>query len=191
MGLFDWLRGRGAPLEDSRLRGWRAAWAHVAAVAQDQPDQIARLTAELDGFGLADDDVEIEREMLDALRDREALLVSVRVSGLPTVETGHRVVRGEPCHYSAPVSMPEEIGQPSGRLLLTSDRAIFVGGAKGLAAAWHTIAEATHRERDVVLVRNARDEGYRFRCNSYGDALRAVFIARELLTVRRHAQRGL
>ena len=191
MGLFDWLRRRGAPLEDSRLRGWRDAWAHAAALTHDQHDHIARLSAELDGFGLSDDDVEIEREMLDALRDREALLVSVRVSGLPTVETGHRVVRGEPCHYSAPVSMPEEIGQPSGRLLMTSDRAIFVGGAKGIAAAWHTIAEATHRERDVLLVRNARDEGYRFRCNSYGDALRAVFIARELLTVRRHAQRGL
>ena len=190
MGLFDWLRGRGAPLEDSRLRGWRAAWAHVAAATQDQPDQIARLTAELDGFGLADDDVEIEREMLDALRDREALLASVRASGLPTVETGHRVVRGEPCHYSAPASMPEEIGQPAGRLLLTSGRAIFVGGAKSVAAAWHTIAEATHGERDLLLVRNGRDQAYRFRCNSYGDALRAAFIAGELLAACRQPRRG-
>jgi hypothetical protein len=191
MGLFDWLRGRGAPLEDSRLRAWRDAWAHAAAVTHDQHDLIARLSAELDGFGLSDDDVEIEREMLDALRDRDALLVSMRASGLPTVETGHRVVRGEPCHYSAPVSMPEEIGQPSGRLLLTSDRAIFVGGANGMAAAWHTIADVAHRERDVLLVRNGREEAYRFRCNSYGDALRAVFIARELLAARHRSQRGL
>jgi hypothetical protein len=87
--------------------------------------------------------------------------------------------------------MPEAIGQPSGRLLLTSDRAIFVGGANGMAAAWHTIAEAVHRERDVLLVRNGREEAYRFRCNSYGDALRAVFIARELLAARRHSRRGL
>ena len=189
MGLFDWLRGRAAPLEDSRLRGWRDAWARAATATQDPHDHIARLTAELDGYGLSDDDVEIEREMLDALRDREALLASVRESGLPTVETGHRVVRGEPCHYSAPASMPEAIGQPSGRLLLTSNRVIFVGGANGMAAAWHTIVEATHRERDVVLLRNGRDEAYRFRCNSYGDALRAVAIAGELLAARRRPPR--
>ena len=191
MGLFDWLKGRGAPLEDSRLRGWRDAWSQVAALAQHPHDQIPRLTAELDSFGLPEDDVEIEREMLDALRDREALLASVRTSGLPSVETGHRVVRGEPCHYSAPASMPEEVGQPSGRLLLTSNRAIFVGGANGMAAAWHTISEATHRERDVLLVRNGRDQVYRFRCNSYGDALRAAFIAGELLAARRTPPRGL
>lgn len=189
MGLFDWLKGRGAPLEDSRLRRWRDGWAQVAGVTQYRPDQITRLAAELDSFGLPDDDVEIEREMLDALRDREALLASVQTSGLPTVETGHRVVRGEPCHYSAPVSMPEEIGQPAGRLLLTSSRAIFVGGAKGVVAAWHTISEATHRERDVLLIRNGHEQVHRFRCNSYGDALRAAFIARELLAGYRRPPR--
>jgi hypothetical protein len=183
MGLLDWLKGRRAPLEDSRLRGWRNAWARVAAATEDE--RIARLAAELDSFSLSEDDVEIEREMLDALRDRQELLATVRASGLPMIETGHRVVRGEPCHYSAPVSMPEEPGQPAGRLLMTSTRAIFVGGANGLAAAWHTISDATHLERDLVLMRNGRDQAYRFRCNSYGDALRAAFIAGELVARRR------
>ena len=79
--------------------------------------------------------------------------------------------------------MPDEPGQPAGRLLLTSSRAIFVGGPSGLAAAWHSISGATHIERDVVL--NGRDRAYRFRCNAYGDALRAAFIASELLGRRR------
>lgn len=183
MGLLDWLRGRRARLEDSRLRGWRNAWARVAAATEDE--RIAQLVAELDSFSLAEDDIEIEREMLDALRDRQELLATVRASGLPMIETGHRVVRGEPCHYTAPVSMPEEPGQPAGRLLMTSTRAIFVGGANGLAAAWHTISDATHVERDLVLMRNGRDQAYRFRCNSYGDALRAAFIAGELVARRR------
>jgi hypothetical protein len=64
------------------------------------------------------------------------------------VETGHGVVRGEPCHYSEPASMPEEAGQPSGRLLLTANRALFVGSGKTIAAAWHTISVALHAERD-------------------------------------------
>jgi hypothetical protein len=185
MGLFDWLKRRGVPRQDSRLRGWRHAWAQAAAATCDQDGHIARLAAELDGFGLPSEDVEIEQEMLEALRDREQLRASVRTSGLPMVETGHRVVRGEPCHYSAPASMPDEIGQPSGRLLLTGSRAIFVGGAKGVSAAWHTISEAAHHERDVLLVRNGPDQACRFRCNSYGDALRAAFIAGELLTAHR------
>jgi hypothetical protein len=183
MGLIDWLKGRRAPLEDSRLRGWRAAWAHAASAGGSHG--IVQLAAELDAFGLSEDDVEIEREMLEALRDREALSAKVRSAGLPIVETGHRVVRGEPCHYSAPASMPDEPGQPAGRLLFTSTRAIFVGGPDGLAAAWHSISEAGHIERDLVLTRNGRDRIYRFRCNAYGDALRAAFIAGELLARRR------
>jgi hypothetical protein len=183
MGLFDWLTGRGSPLEDSRLRGWREAWTRAAAATESQ--DIARLAAELDAFGLAEDDIEIEREMLDALRERDDLSAAVRVSDLPRIETGHRVVHGEPCHFSAPVSMPEEPGEPAGRLLLTRGRAIFVGGANGITAAWHTISDATHRDRDVILVRNGREQLYRFRCNSYGDALRAAFIAGELVARRR------
>jgi hypothetical protein len=128
MRLLDWLKGRARPLEDSRLRGWRDAWSRAAAGSEHQPSE--RLAAELDGFGLPEDDVEVEREMLDALRERDELATAVRVTGLPHLETGHRVVRGEPCHYSAPASMPEETGQPSGRLLLTSHRAIFVGARR-------------------------------------------------------------
>ena len=147
--------------------------------------------AELDAFGLPEEEIEIEREMLQALRERNELLSSVRESGLPRVETGHRVVRAEPCHYSAPVSMPDEPGQPSGRLLLTSGRAIFAGGGSGVATAWHMISDALHMERDVVLVRNGRAQVYRFRCNTYGDALRAAFIAGQLLAARRRSPPGL
>jgi hypothetical protein len=189
MGLFEWLKGRGRTLEDSRLRGWRDAWSRAAAGSGNQPSE--RLAAELDGFGLPEDDIEVEREMLDALRERDELATAVRVTGLPHIETGHRVVRGEPCHYSAPASMPDETGQPSGRLLLTSHRAIFVGGANGMAAAWHLIADAAHIDRDLVLIRSGRERVYRFRCNSYGDALRAAFIAGELIANRRRSSGSL
>jgi hypothetical protein len=140
---------------------------------------------DLEAFGLPADEVEIEREMLEALLEREALASTVRGSGLPVVDTGHRVVGTERCHFTAPASMPDEPGQPGGRLLLTSGRAIFVGGAKGVAAAWHSVGEAHPFDRDVVLVRAGHDRIYRFRCNTYGDALRGAFIARELVAARR------
>jgi hypothetical protein len=153
--------------------------------------QLVPLRAQLDAMGLSDDDVEIEREMLDALQDLADLVTAVRAGGLPAVETGHRVVGSDRCHFSAPASMPDEASQPSGRLLLTSGRAIFVGGAHGATAPWHSVGEAVHLDRDLVLIRSDRDKLYRFRCNTFGDALRAAFLARELMGGRRRGPPGL
>ena len=183
MGLSRWWKGWGSAAEDTRLRDWRDSWAQ--AVASPASDRIQRLRDDLDALCLAPDDVEIEREMLDALQEREQLASAVRVSGLPIMATGHRVVGAERCHYTAPASMPDEPGEPGGRLLLTSGRAIFVGGANGLSAAWHAVGDAHHLHRDVVLVRADRDRIYRFRCNTFGDALRGTFIARELIATCR------
>jgi len=189
MRLFGWLTRRGGPPADRRLREWRRAWAE--AVAAPDAERIRRLRADLDAFGLAPDDVEIEREMLDALHDAAALATAVRESGLPVVQTGHRVVGLECCHYTAPASMPDEPGQPGGRLLLTSGRAIFVGGANRMATAWHAVGDARHVDRDVVLIRTDREQLYRFRCNSFSDALRGALIARELVAARRRTRPGL
>ena len=153
--------------------------------------QLAPLRTQLDALGLPEDDVEIEREMLDALQDLAELATSVRAGGLPAVETGHRVVGTDRCHFTAPASMPDEASQPSGRLLLTSGRAIFVGGAHGATVPWHSVGEALHVDRDLVLIRSDRDKLYRFRCNTFSDALRAAFLARELMAARRRGQPGL
>jgi hypothetical protein len=177
MGLLDWFkRGNG---EDGRLVAWRAKWS-AAAEAEDA-SQHAALTRELESFSLSDDEVEIEREMLDALERIGAL----SPGGLPRVETGHRVVGTDVCHFVGPVSMPEEPMQPTGRLLLTSARAIFVGGANGTALPWHTVTKVISAERDLVLLRADQQRLYRFRCNSYADALEAAWIARRLISSRR------
>jgi hypothetical protein len=189
MDLFGWFKTGGASREHRRLAGWRKEWS--AAVAAADTAQVVPLRARLDGFGLPEDDVEIEREMLDALQDLGELTAAVRAAGLPVVETGHRAVGTDRCHFTAPVSMPDEPAQPSGRLLLTSARAIFVGGANGAAAPWHSVGEALHVDRDVVLVRSDREKLYRFRCNTFSDALRAAFLARELMAARRRVRPGL
>ncbi len=178
VGLWDWL-GRRTPREDPRLREWKREWA--AAVLTLDPSSTHGLEARLGALNLPEDDVEIEREMLDALEDAAALASEIARSGLPTIETGHRVVGHERCHFTASATMPGEPGQPAGRLLLTSGRAIFVGGPNAVSSAWHMIVEARHAQRDLVLVRSTRDRVYRFQCNSFSDAVRAAQIAQELI----------
>lgn len=182
MRLFDWLRRGSRSSEDPRVVQWRDAWREVAA--QPTAEQIRTLTSALEQLGLSDDDVEIEREMLEALDRVVALEASVAEHGLPSVETGHRIAGAGTCHFSAPAAMPDDAAQPSGRLLLTSTRAAFAGGGSSRTLAWHTIADVAHQDRDVLLVRTGGQVAYRFRFNSHADALCAAFIARRLAGAR-------
>jgi hypothetical protein len=178
VGLWSWVRRRGAR-EDPRLGAWKHAW--TAAAASLDRGAAQHLRDRLNAFGLPDEDVEIEREMLDALEDAVALSTDIARAGLPIVETGHRVVGRDRCHFTAAASMPDEAGQPSGRLLLTSSRAVFVGGAAAVSTAWHMVAEARTVERDLLLVRTTGSRVFRFQCNSFSDALRGAIIARGLI----------
>ena len=182
MGLFGWFTKGGGSKQDRRLQQWRDAW-NAAALAADTT-AAARLRSQLDALELPEDDIEIEREMLDGLDELARLAASVDSAGLPAMATGHRVVGTDTCHFTAPVSMPDEPSQPSGRLLLTSARAIFVGGP-GVTASWHSLIEARHIGRDLVLVRKDRERLYGFRCNTYSDAMTAAFLASRLIALRK------
>jgi hypothetical protein len=174
MAWFEWMRRKREP---DGLREWRTAWA--AAAAQPEADAVSRLEAALEALGLPEESVEIEREMLDGLRTLSEVNRQIAGGGLPLIETGHRLAAGDPCHFSAPVSMPDEPAQPSGRLLLTGRRAAFAGGG-GRAVPWHAIAEVLQLDRDIVLVVRGQDQPLRYRCNSFGDALTGARIARQL-----------
>ena len=138
------------------------------------------MKAELDRLGLPEEEIEIEREMLDGMSQLANLRLSVDASGIPIVETGHRVVGHDTCHFSTPVSMPDDAAQPAGRLFLTNARVIFAGGVRATTVAWHAIGDVVHGDRDVVLVRRDRDTIYRFRCNTFADAMCGAFLARRL-----------
>jgi hypothetical protein len=188
MGLLAWLKGKTSERRghvDARLLEWRRAW--TAAAEQADEAVVGSLSARLDALGLEEEDVEIEREMLDGLRELVQMRVAVDANGLPVVETGHRVIGGERCYYSAPVSMPDDEAQPSGRLLLTGTRAVFIGGARTTSLPWHAVGDAHHDQRDVVLVRKNRESLFRFRCNNFADALRGAFLSRRLAATRQAA----
>lgn len=175
--MFGWLKA-GSRDARSRLAGWHRAW----RAALDAPDGARpdALESQLEALGLPADETEIEREMLEGLRELLTLRAAVCSTGLPVVETGHRAIGRDVCHFSAPASMPDEAAQPSGRLLLAGSRAVFVGGARATTVPWHAVAEARHADRDVVLIRRDRQDLYRFRCNSFAEALCGAFLAQQL-----------
>jgi hypothetical protein len=178
MGLFDWFRRRNSAAPARAVREWHAAWeAALAALDSDAP---ARLAAWLDADPALSEDREIEDEMLEALRDALTLERDLAAQTLPSIPTTHRAAAGEPCHFSAPVSMPDDPAQPTGRLLLTSGRAAFAGGTRSPSIPWHAAREVVRAGRDLIVVRAGGTDGIRFRCNTYSDAVRAAALARHL-----------
>jgi hypothetical protein len=176
MGLLDWFKRRPGP--SRAVRDWHTAWeAAVTALDAEAP---ARLDAWLRRDPALADDAEIEEEMLDALREVLALERDLAAARLPAIETTHRAAAGEPCHFSAPVSMPDDPLQPTGRLLLTSGRVAFAGGARAPSIPWHAAREVIRAGRDLIVVRAGMEDGYRFRCNTYADAVCGAAIARYL-----------
>jgi hypothetical protein len=168
-------RGRRA---DARIAEWRDAWA--AAIAAPGPAALADLDARLRAQPPLADDLELEEEMLEALRQVVDLMHELSAARLPEVETTHRLVGSDVCHFSAPVSIPDDPAQPTGRLLLTSTRAVFAGGGRLPALPWHGVRDAIQNGRDVLIIRVTDDEGVRFRCNSFSDAVCGAAIARHL-----------
>ena len=182
------LRPRGA---GDGLARWRTAWSEVAARPGGADAASLRdLRVRLEHLHASDDDLEIEREMLEGLEHLVEFASTVAQNGLPAITTGHRVVGTDTCHFSEPASMPDDPSQPSGRLLLTHARAVFVGGARGVTVPWHAIARVLQSDRDLVLVRADGEALYRFRCNSFEDVLRAAFIGRRL-AAKRQGNKGM
>ena len=185
MGLFGWLRGKS---DNGEVRTWREAWSR--AVGSLDEGAIASLETALRRQPPIADDIEIEEEMLEGLRQLLEVERELHAARLPVVETTHRVVGADCCHFSAPVSVPDDPAQPTGRLLLTSTRAVFAGGGKTPALPWHGVRDVVQTGRDVIFVqgRAADGDGQRFRCNSYAEALCGAAIARYLMRRARSAR---
>lgn len=185
MSLLGWWRGRNGGAEPAKLDAWRRQW--TAAVAAEDGSRVPDLRRSLDELGLTPDDLEIELEMIDGLSELSALSPRLRQDDLPVIETGHRVVGSDICHFSAPASVPDDSAQPSGRMILTGNRAIFAGGGRATSFAWHKIAEILQTDRDVLLVLHDRETAHRFRFNSFAEALCGAALSRYLM--RRARQR--
>jgi hypothetical protein len=147
-------------------------------------EPLARRRAEL---GLTEDEAAIALEMLDALRELAELAARLDRGDPPTVETRHRVLGGDVCYFVAPVSLPDRDAEASGKLFLTDRRIVWVGGPAGAALAWTAAGLVRRDDRDIVVVSVDRQRVYRFRCNSYADAMRGAYIAERQMARRRRS----
>jgi hypothetical protein len=186
MNLFGWIR-RTRPRVDHPREQWRAAWT-AAVEGTDAHD--AELRRRLETFTPIDEDVEVELEMLEALGQLRSAQRLAATGSLPAVETRHRVIGAERCHFSAPASLPADQGQTSGRVLVTPLRVVFVGAGRTSAASWHAVHEVVRMERDVLLLRTDHAPAAHFRFNTYGDAVVCAFLARHLKGARGRLSRS-
>ena len=181
MKLFGWIPG--SKRQDDRavaLTAWRQTWTE----ALNSESSAAPLREQLDALTAPDLDTEVESEMLDALEQLREAQRDAAAGNLPVVETHHRVIGGDRCHFTAPASLPSDEHQANGRLLLTSGRAVFVGGGRTAAAPWHSVHEIVRVERDVLLLRADRSPVAHYRFNTYGDAVLCAFLAGRLRRAR-------
>ena len=179
MKLFGWLKRKGAagPLET-----WRTAWGQAIHGTDDGDAELRRQFALVTR---GEPDVELEVEMLDALDPLRAVPRILAGGSLPMVETGHRVIGQDACHFSAPATLPSDHGQAAGRVLLTASKAVFVGGGRTSVTAWHLVNEVARIERDVLLARVDSSPAAHFRFNTFADAVVCAFLARQLKGAKR------
>ena len=180
MNLFGWWKRE--QKGNDALQQWRTAWASAIAGDGTSDDE---LRGRLDGLTTGETDVEVELEMLDALQQLREAQAATANGTLPTVETGHRVVAAEACHFSAPASLASDQVPASGRVLFTGSRAVFVGGGRTSASPWHMVQEVVRLERDVLLGRADGSAAAHFRFNTFGDAVVCAFLAKQLKHPRR------
>ena len=181
MTPFGWFKRHNNSGPSDAVRLWRAAWAR-ALEGPDAGDEPLRQS--LRHLAENEPDVELEAEMLDALDALRAAQRQVANGGLPVVETHHRVIGADRCHFSAPASLPADQAQPAGRVLLAGSRAVFVGAGRTAATPWHNVRQIVRSERDVLFVRGDGTAAAQYRFNTYGDAIVCAFLARELGSVK-------
>ena len=161
---------RSAAADPAILLWWRHADEAAHAPTADAIASLEAATA----AGPGQDDSERQAEMTEGLRQ---LLAVAGQRELPVIATRHRVIGADVCHFIAPATKIDS-GDEVGKLFLTAQRLIFVGGAVA-TVPWHRVRGLV-REGRAVGVSVSGADGWQFRCNTYGDALLACHLAGRL-----------
>lgn len=167
-------RNRARPAE---VDGW---WEAAEAIADDPRTEALTALRTRPGDAPVDlDEDERREEMLDGLTQLVAIADG---AALPVLETQHRVIGTDTCHFAAPATLLLDVGTP-GKLFLTSQRMIFAGG-RVQSWPWHRLRDVVRRGRELNLVVAGGDTLVRLQCNTFGDAMTARYIAQRLATRR-------
>lgn len=165
--MFRRLFSRQPPQPD--VTAW---WREANALAlTPTAEAVAALKASALPMTEAPDLAEAQQEMLEGL---EALLQLSAAASLPVVDTQHRVIGADRCHYLAPASLVDQV-DAGGKLFVTSARLVFAAGAVH-SWPWHQMARLTRQERDVIVELRGRDP-VQLRLNTYEGALIVCALA--------------
>lgn len=140
-------------------------------------DAVASLKAAVVSADEAPDVAEAQTEMIEGLET----LVQLTRSPLPVLETQHRVIGSDVCHYMAPASLIAQV-DAGGKVFVTSARIIFAAGTV-TSWPWHQVASLTRDERDLLIDLKGRP-GVRLRLNTYEGALVIAALAGRLSSNR-------
>lgn len=142
-----------------------------AAADAVTPEAIGALRAKIAASARPADDLERQEEILEGL---EQLLI-VSSAPLPVVETQHRVIGADVCHFVAPANLIGQVDTP-GKVFITAQRLVFAGG-RVHAWPWHRVRTLVRVERTLVVTALGAPEDVHLGCNSYGDAMVAAYLA--------------
>jgi len=155
-----------------------AGWWRNAQAAADSPsaDAIRALRQSMVTSAQSPDEAERQEEMIDGLEQ----LLALAGGALPILETQHRVIGADVCHLAVPCGLAGGVETP-GKLFLTSARLIFSGG-RVQAWPWHRVRQVVRAERALLFAIAGVPDEIQINCNTYGDALAAVYLAGRLRT---------
>ena len=167
---WSFFKKRAAPVHPGVALWWQDAAGVALRPTRDGVDQLRPRLA-------PDAEIDERERQIEMIEGLEQLCALGAFEAMPVLDTQHRVIGSDACHFMAPVSAPDH-GDAIGKLFLTSQRVIFAGGAS-IAWPWHRVRRITRHERDV-LFEGGDTLALRLRCNCYGDALVAAAIGERL-----------
>lgn len=160
-----------------------AEWWTTADSLAERPDRSAVDALRARASSASLDEAEQREEMIEGL---DQLLLLHSATALPILQTQHRVIGTDACHFAAPATLVVETSTP-GKLFLTSQRLMFAAG-RAQTWPWHRLRDVIRRGRDLFLTVAGADSIVRIQCNSYGDAMTARYIAMKM--IKRYLQSG-
>src|SRR5262245_52685146 len=140
MKLLGSLFRKPAPADDEHESWWRLANRIALAPTGSAIDE---LRASLTSAGDVDE-IDRREEMIAGLM--RLMELGARET-LPQIETQHRVIGADRCHFAAPADLGGDQDAP-GKVFVTSSRLVFAGPAVS-SWRWHRIREIARIERDL------------------------------------------
>jgi hypothetical protein len=150
---------------------WRDAEAAAISPAAEAIDRLQREMRD----AASPDERERREEFVEGLT---RLLEVSSNGGLPRVETQHRVIGTDTCHFVAPAGVAG-LSDAAGKLFLTSQRIVFA--SHGVRAwPWHRVRAITRVGRALIIEVAGVEDPIQIQCNSYGEAMVAAHMGRGL-----------